>query len=206
MKASLRLWFVVILFSFTMSINAQTEPTELRIMTFNIWLGGELVNVGKVVESIQSADADIVGLQEATGNTRSLAEALGWYANERMQIISRFLLIDPPGGGGNYLFAQIAPGDVVAVANVHLPSDPYGPYLVRDGSTLGEVLENEQATRMPMLEPLHSRTLISNIYRKEQGLAVAVIHAVIVSNSVSSAVYVYRKTLEFVHHITTRRF
>lgn len=67
-----------------MSINAQTEPTELRIMTFNIWLGGELVNVSKVVESIQSADADIVRLQEVTGNTRSLAEALGWYANERM--------------------------------------------------------------------------------------------------------------------------
>jgi endonuclease/exonuclease/phosphatase family metal-dependent hydrolase len=65
-------------------------------MTFNIWLGGELVDFGKVVEAIRAADADIVGLQEATGNTRRLADALGWYANERLQIISHFPLIDPP--------------------------------------------------------------------------------------------------------------
>jgi endonuclease/exonuclease/phosphatase family metal-dependent hydrolase len=136
------------------SSEAQTEPKELRVMTFNIWLGGELVNFGKVVEAIRASNADIVGLQEATGNARHLAEVLGWYSNERMQIISRFPLIDPPGGDGNYIFAQIASGEVVAVANVHLPSDPYGPYLVRDGSTQGEVLENEQATRMPMLEPV----------------------------------------------------
>jgi endonuclease/exonuclease/phosphatase family metal-dependent hydrolase len=135
-------------------VNAQTEPAELRIMTFNIWLGGELVNFGKVIEAIEKSGADIVGLQEATGNTLRLADALGWYANERTQIISRFPLIDPPGSEGYYVFAQLAPGQVAAVANVHLPSDPYGPYLVRDGSSLEEVLENEQATRMPMLEPV----------------------------------------------------
>lgn len=152
MKVSSSLIFILCSVLFFVNGKAQTEPTELRIMTFNIWLGGELVNFGKVVEAIQAADADIVGLQEATGNTRRLADALGWYTNERMQIISRFPLIDPPGGDGNYIFAQIAPSEVVAVANVHLPSDPYGPYLVRDGSTLEQVLENEQATRMPMLE------------------------------------------------------
>jgi endonuclease/exonuclease/phosphatase family metal-dependent hydrolase len=154
----IRLWPVITLciapFLFFTMPSAQPEPSELRIMTFNIWLGGELVNFGKVVEAIEGSSADIVGLQEATGNTRRLADALGWYANERMQIISRFPLIDPPGGDGNYIFAQLNPGEVVAVANVHLPSDPYGPYLVRDGATLGEVLENEQATRMPMLEPV----------------------------------------------------
>jgi endonuclease/exonuclease/phosphatase family metal-dependent hydrolase len=146
---------IALLFLTTMS--AQSKPAELRIMTFNIWLGGELVNFGKVVEAIETSKADIVGLQEATGNTRRLADALGWYANERLQIISRFPLIDPPGGDGNYLFAQLSPGEVVAVSNVHLPSDPYGPYLVRDGSTLEEVLENEQATRMPMLGPILSK-------------------------------------------------
>ncbi len=130
------------------------QTVDLRIMTFNIWLGGELVDFDQVVAAIKAADADIVGLQEAMGNTRRLADALGWsYASESMQIISRFPLIDPPGGNGLYIFAQIQPGAVVALANFHLPSDPYGPYAVRDGATRAEVLALERATRLPMIEP-----------------------------------------------------
>ena len=129
------------------------EPITVRVMSFNIWVGGELVNFAKVVAAIQAAEADIVGLQEATGNTRRLADALGWYANERTQIISRFPLIDPPESAGVYLFAQVAPGEVVAVANVHLPSGPYGPEAVRDGATLAEVIELEETTRLPMIAP-----------------------------------------------------
>jgi endonuclease/exonuclease/phosphatase family metal-dependent hydrolase len=122
-------------------------------MTFNIWRGGELVDFGKVAEAVKSANADLVGLQESEGNTRRLAEALGWqHVNERLKIISRFPLIDPPGGNGVYLWVQVAPGQMVAMGNLHLPSDPYGPYLVRDGSALEEVVANEQDTRMPMLQ------------------------------------------------------
>jgi endonuclease/exonuclease/phosphatase family metal-dependent hydrolase/ribosomal protein S28E/S33 len=128
--------------------------TDINIMTFNIWRGGELVNFGQVAAAIEAADADIVGLQEAEGNIRQLADALDWpYANERTQIISRFPLIDPPGADGRYLFAQTAPGEIVAVANVHLPSDPYGPYEVRDGAALEDVLELETSTRLAALQP-----------------------------------------------------
>ncbi len=135
-----------------------TAPTELRMMTFNIWVGGELVDFGKVVEAIQLAGADVVGLQEATGNTRRLAQALGWqHVSERMQIISRYPLIDPPGADGQYIFVQINPGEVVALMNVHLPSDPYGPYAVRDGATLDEVLQLERDTRLPAIEPVLAR-------------------------------------------------
>ncbi|NJN93614.1 MAG: hypothetical protein HC875_05720 [Anaerolineales bacterium] len=133
---------------------AGPKAVEIRVMTFNIWVGGELVDFNQVVETIKAAQADIVGLQEAGGNTRRLAEALGWpHANERMQIISRFPLIDPPDGNGTYIYAQINPGEVVALANVHLPSDPYGPYAVRDGSSPEEVLELEKATRLVAIEP-----------------------------------------------------
>jgi hypothetical protein len=38
---------------------------------------------------------------------------------------------------------------VFALSNVHLASDPYGPYLVRSGRTLAQVLANERATRVP---------------------------------------------------------
>lgn len=145
-----------------------TPPVTLRVMTFNIWVGGELVNFGKVVEAIQAAEADIVGLQEATGNTRRLAAALGWYANERTQIISRFPLIDPPNSEGVYLFVQLAPGEVVAVANVHLPSGPYGPEAMRDGATLAEVIELEEDTRLPLIAPsLPTLTVLA-----EQGIPV----------------------------------
>jgi len=53
------------------------QPIELKVMTFNIWLGGNQVNIGKVVEAIEAANADVVGLQEAVGNERRIAEALG---------------------------------------------------------------------------------------------------------------------------------
>ncbi|MBC7872100.1 MAG: endonuclease/exonuclease/phosphatase family protein, partial [Chitinophagaceae bacterium] len=148
---------LVILLLLPMTISAQSaepEPFELRVMTFNVWLGGELVDFGKVVEAIQAANADVVGLQEVEGNARRLADALGWqHVSERMQIISRFPLIDPPAGNGVYIYIQINPGQVVAMANVHLPSSPYGPDMVRDGSTLEEILENERVTRLSQLEP-----------------------------------------------------
>jgi Endonuclease/Exonuclease/phosphatase family len=129
------------------------ETFELRVMTFNVWVGGELVDFGKVIEAIQLADADVVGLQEAGGNTRRIAEALGWqHVSERMQVISRFPLIDPPDGDGVYILVQTYPGQVVAMANVHLPSDPYGPYMVRDGAPMDEILQNEIDLRLAALE------------------------------------------------------
>ena len=47
------------------------------------------------------------------------------------------------------MLAQIRPGQVFALANVHLTSNPYGPYLVRDGKTLAQVLANERSARVP---------------------------------------------------------
>ena len=61
--------------------------------------------------------------------------------------------MDPPGGNGIHVFAEVAPGRVVAVANVHLPSDPYGPYFPREGWTLDEVLALEHELRMPAIQP-----------------------------------------------------
>jgi endonuclease/exonuclease/phosphatase family metal-dependent hydrolase len=148
---------MAIMMGFTFTVGAQTsafEAVDVRIMTFNIWVGGELVDFGKVIEAIRAADADIVGLQEVGGNTRLIAEALGWrHYSERMHIVSQYPLIDPPAGNGIYIFAQIRPGQVIALSNTHLPSDPYGPYLVRDGESLESALANEEETRMPALQP-----------------------------------------------------
>jgi endonuclease/exonuclease/phosphatase family metal-dependent hydrolase len=129
-------------------------PVNLRIMTFNIWVGGELVDFSKTLETIRASNADIVGLQEPTGNTQRIAEELGWYASERLHIVSRFPLIDPPDSDGNYIYAQIMPGQVIALANVHLTSNPYGPYAVRDGETLEAVIALEEGLRLPEIVPV----------------------------------------------------
>lgn len=155
MLPKLRLWLILLLVMSGTAIAQERpiEPVEVKVMTFNIWLGGELVDFGKVVEAIQAADADIVGLQEPTGNTRKLAEALGWqYYNEQMHIISRYPLIDPTENANDYIYAQIVPGQVIALANVHLTSNPYGPYSVRDGETVEAVIEQENGLRLPEIE------------------------------------------------------
>ena len=87
------------------------EPVELRVMTFNVWLGGVQVDLAQVVAAIEAARADVVGLQEAQGHTRDIAAALGWlYVDERLQIISRYPLLDPPGANGLYTFIEPLPG------------------------------------------------------------------------------------------------
>jgi endonuclease/exonuclease/phosphatase family metal-dependent hydrolase len=145
-------------------------PVDLSVMSFNIFYGGDELDLTtgdfcavpdgcaetfqQVVATIRASGADVVGLQEAERNTRPIAEALGWNFDERNHIISRFPLIDPPGADGVYAFVEVSPGRVVAVANLHLTSDPYGPYAVRDGATADEVLELERTTRVPDIQAL----------------------------------------------------
>ena len=125
---------------------------QLKVMTFNVWLGGNVVDIAQVAEVIRASGADVVGLQESDGNARRIADLVGWaHVDEQHQVISRYPLIAPADSDG-YVYVQLAPGQVVAVANIHLPSDPYGPYLVRDGMTVDEVLANEQELRVSDLQ------------------------------------------------------
>jgi endonuclease/exonuclease/phosphatase family metal-dependent hydrolase len=151
------------------SVGPQT--VAVSVMSQNIFYGGDdydlttgdfcAVSDGcpqaltRLAGVIEQAGADVVGLQEAERNTRRLAGLLGWYASPRAHVISRFPIVDPPHSGGVYVFVEPAPGQVMAVANVHLPSTPYGPYQVRDGATKAHVLKVERKTRMPaIVEPL----------------------------------------------------
>lgn len=137
-------------------LRPELGPTEVKAMTFNIWIGGAVIDSAQVVAAIRQSGADIVGLQEAEGNTAAIAAALGWHASQRTMIISRFPLIEPPDAespqGLDYVYAQLAPGQIIAVANIHLTSDPYGPYAVRDGQNLDAVLAQESEIRVPEIE------------------------------------------------------
>src|SRR5688500_225187 len=147
---------------------ADPEPTlRLRIMSFNIFYGGDELNlqtrqfchdaagcpetIEPVLEAIRASGADVVGLNEATMNAQLIADRLGWHASPRTQISSRYPIVDPPGANGLYVYVEPLPGRVVAVSDVHLPADPYGPYELRDGATLDDVLELENDLRVPAL-------------------------------------------------------
>ena len=147
---------------------AAADPVTVKVMTLNIFYGGDEWNLDTgqwcsdragcpetllhVADEIERAGADVVGLQEGTANECVLAELLDWFCEPRLQLISRFPLIDPPGANGVYAFVEVTPGRVIAIANVHLPSDPYGPYAVRDGASLSEVLDLERTTRLPAIQ------------------------------------------------------
>ena len=130
------------------------EPTTIRVMVFNIEDGGTGVDFAKVVEAIRLADPDIVGLEEAMGNTARVAAALNWgFASARTHVLSRHPVVEPPNADGVYEYVEIQPGRIVAVANVHLPAEPYGPALLAMGGSPAEVDDLERRVRLPGLQP-----------------------------------------------------
>jgi endonuclease/exonuclease/phosphatase family metal-dependent hydrolase len=134
--------------------SSQPDPVSLKVAEFNIEYGGTHVSFDKVVQAIERSRADVVGIEEAQTHIPRLARALGWaYFSTRMQLVSKYPLIDPPGGDGIYEFVQLAPGEVVAIENVHLPSNPYGPFRIKQGATRKEVLELERRLRLPAIRP-----------------------------------------------------
>ena len=114
--------------------------TELRVMTFNMWLGGSGggLPLERSADVIRSARADVVGVQETSlfppghhpDSARAVAEILGWNYVEQggnRGILSRYEIaeqtperwgarIETPGGPGVWLF------------NAHFAHAPYQPY------------------------------------------------------------------------------
>jgi endonuclease/exonuclease/phosphatase family metal-dependent hydrolase len=120
---------------------ADTEAdgaVRLRVMTFNVWYGGEQVSLARVADAIRAADPDIVGLQEADRNLARIAEAAGMpFVDPRRRLLSRWPIFDSGAGirtdaGASpysttsldrdalHAWVMVRPGKVVAVANVHL--------------------------------------------------------------------------------------
>jgi endonuclease/exonuclease/phosphatase family protein len=144
------------------------DTTVVRVLNLNIFYGGDELDLHtgswchrsagcpetleRVIHVIDLSGADIVGIEEGEHNAAVIADALGWYASDRTQVISRFPIVDPPGADGIYVWIEVLPGRFVAIGNVHLPSDPYGPYEIRDGASLSETLELEESVRLPAIQ------------------------------------------------------
>lgn len=124
------------------ALGTDSEPETLRVMTFNLWHGGDAGGqpLEQTAAVIEACKADVVGLQETAGNApegqprpdnaAKLAKLLGWnYFDQggRTGIISRFKIVSAterkwgaklvtPTGREFYLF------------NVHFSASPYQPY------------------------------------------------------------------------------
>ena len=149
---------------------AAPGPITLSVMSQNTFYGGDDFDLAtsdwcptangcpaalhRLAHVIEVSGADVVGVQEPERNTGRLAKLLGWYADPRAHVISRFPILDPGDADGLYTFVMPTPGRVVAVANIHLPSTPYGPYQVRKGWSRADVLRLERDLRLKALAPV----------------------------------------------------
>jgi endonuclease/exonuclease/phosphatase family metal-dependent hydrolase len=150
----LRILCAVILATIVTLSSAAAEPVRLKVMVFNIWRSGVQLSLHQVVAAIRAADPDVVALQEPEGNSRRIADMLGWdYVDERVHLISRYPLYMGTEDDVHFSYVEVQRSKVVAISNLHLPSDAYGPELVRDGGQLADVLQGEADNRMYMLEP-----------------------------------------------------
>jgi endonuclease/exonuclease/phosphatase family metal-dependent hydrolase len=147
----------------------------LRVMNFNIFYGGTTLDlqtglkgktlyshpetIEQVVRAIVAANVDIVGVEEADGNTELLAKKLGWFYSFRFNVISRFPIWETDMA--NCAFVEVEIGKFVLMAVVHAPSTPYGPYLVRDGALKDQVVAIEQSFRVTAIAP-HIRKIVAD--------------------------------------------
>ncbi|MGZ8631768.1 MAG: endonuclease/exonuclease/phosphatase family protein [Actinomycetota bacterium] len=129
-------------------------PVRLRVMTFNIEYGGTVVDLAKILAAVRRSGADVVAFNEVYGKAARLGRLTGYdHVSRRLDIVSRYPLVDPPGSGGRYVFVELAPGQVVAITNVHLASSDYGPRRLLDGWGRRKVLRTERRVRLPEIRP-----------------------------------------------------
>jgi endonuclease/exonuclease/phosphatase family metal-dependent hydrolase len=121
---------------------AQADAAEtLRVMTFNLWQGGEEGKqpLSQTVKVIEAAKADLVGLQETGGlerfglrpdNARRIAAKLGWHYVDQgggTGVISRYK-IDRQTAAKLGVRVELPSGKKVWLFNVHFAHAPYQPY------------------------------------------------------------------------------
>lgn len=132
-------------FLFILSLDATwlsaAEPLTLRVMSFNLWHGGDAGKqpLEQTAKVIREARADIVGLQETAGvasnnqrpdNSKKIAEILGWHHFDqggRTGVVSRFPIIgSTPRKWGVKI--ETRSGEYVWLFNAHFAHAPYQPY------------------------------------------------------------------------------
>ena len=147
-KKSVSLLALIFTLSFCSLIQAQTT---IKVMTFNIWGGGG-DSLNKCIQAIQLSDADIVGIQEASGTLTTIASNLGFYYDEGTSTLSRYPITAVQGSGyGQAVTITLPSGKDVYMFNCHLTAYPYAPYALPD---VEAALQAEFNTQWADLQPI----------------------------------------------------
>jgi hypothetical protein len=117
---------------------------ELKVLVFNVEYGG-----GPATDRvIRQVDADVVGVLESYDRLPEIAAATGYpYFNTSLQILSRYPILEPSGGDGQYAFIEVQPGFAVVFCNIHLDYVRYGPDGLRAGLAVADVIATENVVR-----------------------------------------------------------
>lgn len=109
------------------------KPTTLKVMSFNIWMGGGK-SIDATAEVLVNSGADIIGIQEAWGREKDvavhIADSLGWHSYNRSRsevIISKYPIVDT-SASKNGVKIKIDEQRYVWIFNHHLIHCPYEPY------------------------------------------------------------------------------
>lgn len=167
MRLSISGFMGVMLLGFAFVAPAHADdPIQLKVMSFNVWYGGEQVNFDKVVEAVRKADPDILAVLEPDGNLAKIAKETGLvYYDRRRNFVSKYPIYDPEAGertdegdstygttalnkGSLHAWVMVRPGKVVAMANTHLSSDAYGPDEFLAGKSVEEQTKAEEDNRV----------------------------------------------------------
>jgi endonuclease/exonuclease/phosphatase family metal-dependent hydrolase len=142
------------------SVGRAQTVGALRIMTYNILTGGATYGpLSRTVGVIQTAQADVIGLQEIGSSAASIASSLGFYYHgfsSDTAIISRYPIAEVLGQG---VRLQISPTQSAYVFDVHLAPYPYQPYDIRDGliTTEAQAIAAANAARSGSVSSLLSQ-------------------------------------------------
>lgn len=168
---SIVIYQIIVFNAYSSFANSNVVSDSVRILSFNILYGGDEIDYDKVIELIKKANPDIIGFQEAEGNIPKIAKSLGWkYYDSRIHLISKYPIISHKSSAWYYVLLEISPGRVFAFSNIHLPSDPYGPDLIKNGSPIDSVIKNEYITRYHELDKFEK--IYDSLYKAEVPLIV----------------------------------
>jgi exonuclease III len=115
-----------------------TEPTQLRLMSFNVYHGGRKLGQPLSQSVAVMKLADVVGIQETNADevdtSIEMAQQLGWHHLRqagKTAVVSRHPIRgSTPAKHG--VFIELPGSLEICLFNIHLPHQPYQPYQLLD--------------------------------------------------------------------------
>ncbi len=135
------------------------DPRHLKVLTWNIWHGGHRygneVGLQRVIETIKSTNADLIGLIETYGSGEEIADALGYYfylISSNLSIMSRYPITEtitefkPFNFGGVKLNIGSSKELVFFDTWLHYLPD-YSNSIIKENKTPKALIADEEGTR-----------------------------------------------------------